>query len=362
MRAIILAAGEGSRLRPFTRKKPKPMMRAANKPILEHALDALVANGIKRVTMVVGYRREKVQSYFENGKRWGLDIDYVFQDALLGSGYALSLAPFDEEDVLVLGGDNVVDTRLVKDLLAAPPGIALAAKRSPNPSKYGVVTFDGANVKRIEEKPATFESEFVNTGVYRFPKSFSRAVAEGVRTGLMGVTHILDAAIRDGAKVHAVRSEGLWMDAVYPWDLLPMHVALLAKHPVLIGEDVEQGPNTVLMPTVSIGANSLIGAGAIIENSVLYDDVQLGPGSIVRASVIGEGARIGPRFTALSGPSVARIEDGSHDLKDFGVVVGEDAIIEGGVTIEPGVIVGNGARVAAGAVVRRNVPDGAYVM
>src|SRR4051812_30966027 len=107
MRAIILAAGEGSRLRPLTADKPKPMIRIANKPIIQHAIEALVDQGVKDVTMVVGYHREKVQSHFQDGRRYGARISYAFQNVLSGTAPALLAAPCPDAPFLVLSGDNV---------------------------------------------------------------------------------------------------------------------------------------------------------------------------------------------------------------------------------------------------------------
>ncbi len=381
MRAIVLAAGEGSRLRPLTGRKPKPMIRVANKPILRYVVEALAANGIQDVTLVLGYHREKVQSYFEDGRRFGVRISYVFQDALLGTAHALSLVPPGKDDVLVLGGDNIVDARLVKDLLAAPPGLALVAKAAENPSKYGVVSLDGDSISRIEEKPPKATSDLVNTGVYRVTPDFHAYLRGQVMKGLLGVTAVLQGAIDSGRGVLAVRSLGTWLDAVYPWDLLALnahlvgepvgppspaaaglHSRAVVEGPVILGSEVEVGAQSVILPTTCVGHNVVIGAGCIVENSVVYDDVQIGPGSILRNCVIGEGSRIGPRFTALSGACDVRVRDGWHELPDFGSVIGEDCVIEGGVTIRAGALVGNRARISAGSFVSQNADDGATVV
>lgn len=390
MRAIILAAGEGARLRPLTHALPKPMIRVANKPIAAYAVEALVANGIKRVTFVVGYHREKLQTYFEDGKRFGARVDYVFQELLLGTGHALSLVDFRDEDVVAMGGDNVVDARLVQDLLQARDGIRLVTKRSATPSKYGVVTLDKDRIARIEEKPLGDASEIVNTGVYFLPRGFHAQLQERVRRGIGGLSLVLQDLIEHGSAVKAVPSEGLWMDAVYPWDLLGLNEALVrrategqshaqAEGPVLVGKGTTirrtasiVGPcllgegcvlesGAALGPTTSIGNHVVVGANSVVENSVLMDNVRLGPGSIVRNSILAEGVAVGPRFTALSGPCVFEAEDGWHALEDFGCVLGSDAQLGGGVAVEPGITVGAQARVASGAWLRRSVGKGAEV-
>lgn len=382
LKAVLLAAGEGSRLRPLTATQPKTMIRVANKPIMQYAVEALVANGITDLTFVVGYHREKVQSYFEEGRRFGCHISYAFQDALLGTAHALALVEA-KEDVLVLGADNLVDSRLIQDLMAArkqhPHDVTLVAKASDNPSKYGVLTLEGNRVVRILEKPPGAASEVVSTGVYALPAGFQDTIRTAVQAGVLGIPQVLEGVIAHRGVVRAVRSQGTWMDAVYPWDLLginghvladscvvPSHPAIAKSAdivcPALIQDDVAIGPQSTLLPTTVLGENVVLGANCVIENSVLLDDVQVGPGAIIRNSIVGEGARIGPRFTALAGPCEARVADGYHALSDFGCVIGPDTVVEGSVTVEPGVLIGARARVGSGAVLRRNVEDGARVV
>lgn len=383
MHAILLAAGEGSRLRPLTATQPKPMIRVAGKPVMQYAIEALAENGIRELTLVVGYQREKVQSYFEDGKRFGCRISYVFQDALLGTGHALAQVDAKNEDVIVLGADNIVDGRLVKDILSAraarPGDVTLVAKASDNPSKYGVLVLEGTKVLHIEEKPSVSSSEFVNTGVYALPGRFAAVLRREVRAGTLGLTQVLDTYIRGGGQVHAVRSQGTWMDAVYPWDLLDINAHLLADErtlppepnvartseilgPVHMEPDTTVGPQATILPSTVLGQNVTVGAGAILENCVVFDDVQIGPGAILRNSIVGEGVRIGPRFTALSGACEVRVADGYHAVGDFGCVIGPDTVIGGSVTVEPGILVGTRARVGSGAVLRRNVENDALVV
>jgi UDP-N-acetylglucosamine diphosphorylase / glucose-1-phosphate thymidylyltransferase / UDP-N-acetylgalactosamine diphosphorylase / glucosamine-1-phosphate N-acetyltransferase / galactosamine-1-phosphate N-acetyltransferase len=377
MKAILLAAGEGSRLRPFTLDKPKPMIRAANKPIAQHCVEALVANGVRDITFVLGYQRAKVQTYFGDGRRFGATITYSFQEALLGTAPALALAPRPEEPFLVLGGDNVVDASLIKRALSAPgEGPAMVVHQSTTPSRYGVVSLDGSRVERIVEKPTNPRSEWVNTGVYRLPASFhdrTRALAE---RGVQGLPDVIQHAIDEGVHVDAVRSSDLWADAVYPWDLLRVNGILLkaghakpvklphvhADSAVLLGEDATIGPGTVLGAGTCIGNNVEIGPHCVLENVVVFDDAQIGAGSILRNTLIGEGTRIGPRFTALSGPCDVRSADGWRSLEDFGSVIGEDGRIGGAVTFLPGTTMGNRCRIAPARHVSGTLEDGSSVV
>lgn len=373
MKAIILAAGEGSRLRPFTADKPKPMVRAANNPILEHAVEALVESGISDIAIVAGYHREKVQSYFGDGKRLGAAITYAFQDNRTGTASGLATAARPSEPFLLLGGDNLIDTALVQAALKAPGnGPAIVVHRSDRPQRYGVVRMDGDRVERIVEKPAQPESDWVNTGIYRLtPEFHERAKVHP----LGGIPDLLQEAIERGTRVVAVRSDGLWADAVYPWDLLHVNALALTRAPatqslpgshverhVLVGEDSTIGQSAFLGSGTCIGRNVEIGPNAVLENSIIYDDVQVGAGAILRNTIVGEGSRIGPRFTAISGPATVRSPDGHHDLPEIGAIIGEDTRIGGAVTLHPGSILGNRVRVAHGKTVSGPVEDGAILL
>lgn len=377
MRAILLAAGEGSRLRPFTIDKPKPMIRVANKPIAQYVVEALVANGVKDITFVLGYQRAKVQTFFGDGRRFGANITYAFQEALVGTAAALALTPPPNGPFLVLGSDNVVDAGVIKAILSAPgEGPAMVVHQSSDPSRYGVVSLDGSRVERIVEKPMNPRSEWVNTGVYRFPAAFHERVQRLSEAGVLGLPDVLQTAIAEGVHVEAVKSTDLWVDAVYPWDLLKVNATLLRESHsqpptipnvhiepgVLVGEDVTLGYGTVLGSGTCIGDNVEVGPHCVLENCVVYDHVQIGAGTVLRNTIVGEGTHIGPRVTALSGPCDVRLQGGWHRLEDFGSIIGEDAHIGGTATFMPGAFVGNRSKVAPGRTVQGSMEDGSLVL
>lgn len=358
MHAIVLAAGEGSRLRPFTADKPKPMVRAANKPILQHVIESLVANDVRDITLVAGYHREKIQSYFADGRKLSARITYAFQDPLTGTARALATAPKPAQPFLVLGGDNVVDASLIKSALDASAP-AIVVHRSTSPQRYGVATLDGDRLAQIVEKPHQPRSEWVNTGVYSLTPEFHDRASALADAASAGIPDLLQQAILEGSRIRAVKSDALWSDAVYPWDLLRVHADLLhtqpaappsipgvhVEPPVLLAPDAQVAAGSTLGAGTCIGANVVIGPNSVLENCVIYDDVQIGAGSILRNTIVGAGTRIGPRFTAISGPCDVKLADGWHHLDDFGSVLGEDARIGGAVTASPGAVVGNGTTV-----------------
>src|SRR2546426_11076261 len=122
MKAVILAAGEGARMGPFTSSVPKVMSPVGNRPLLEYVVQALAENGVRDLIFVVGYRRERIQSHFQDGKSFGTHITYVTQTKQLGTAHAIWEARGHLEDpFIVLNGSNMVDGRFVEDLLAAAP-------------------------------------------------------------------------------------------------------------------------------------------------------------------------------------------------------------------------------------------------
>ncbi|MFQ6056234.1 MAG: sugar phosphate nucleotidyltransferase, partial [Methanosarcinales archaeon] len=118
MKAVILAAGEGLRCRPLTLTRSKVMLPVANKPIIEHVINACRENNIKDIILVVGYKKEKIMDYFKNGIDFGVNITYVHQKKALGTAHAILFAEkLIDNEFIVLNGDNLVDEKAISDLL-----------------------------------------------------------------------------------------------------------------------------------------------------------------------------------------------------------------------------------------------------
>jgi len=155
--AVILAAGEGRRLEPLTNRRPKPMVPVANRPLLEHVVEAVAAAGIDRIALVVGYRQERIRNHFGDGDDWGVTIEYVEQSTQLGTGHAvLQAESVVDGPFVVLNGDRIVDAAVVsqvRDLARDGDHPAMAVTTAEHPREYGVVTLDGDRVTGIDEKP-----------------------------------------------------------------------------------------------------------------------------------------------------------------------------------------------------------------
>lgn len=347
------------------------MVPVAGRPILGWLLEALAQGGVRDVQIVVGYKGNRIQSVFGDGTELGLDISYVRQEVLLGSGAALSTALTDggvPDEALVMGGDNVVDATLVSDLLEAGPN-TLALARTEEPSKYGVVDVEDGQVRSIEEKPPIEGEALVSTGAVVLDEAVLREVPQLVDDGLLGLAHVLDHVAREGPGLRAVVPEGRWLDAVYPWDLLrltasltedttgtvPDHAHLVG--PVAVGDGVTVEPGAIVRGPTSLGDNVHVGAGAIVSESVVMDDAVVGPGAHVERSVVGNGTRIRGASRLARGRGIGETSDGLHQLEDVGALLGEGVTVEGASTVLPACLVGNHATVRAGAVARGRIQE-----
>lgn len=399
MKAVILAAGEGTRLRPFTVSEPKVMISVANKPILQYVVESLVENGITDIVIVVGYKRRKIMSYFGDGSNFDANIDYVYQrkqPSQGGTAHALhkARAKIDDE-FLVLPGDNVISDKTIKDLLEGKDEYTLLVTRSKTPSKYGVCTLDDSKLCDLIEKPERSESNLISTGIYSFPPEIFDHIEEAMEERIYDLTTVVTRVMKS-KDVKGIITKSTWIDAVYPWDLQKVNSAALQnvpnsvegiiednviikgdveigegtivrggtyiEGPVKIGENCDIGPQACILSSTSIGNDSKISPFTVVKNSLLMKGINIEPSSKIENSVIGTGVNIGSNFsTYLSDASIIS-EHGLHEIKDVGCMIAEDTVIGSGVTTESGVIIGANCKITSGKVIRENVPSETRVM
>jgi len=388
--AVILAAGEGQRLRPFTVNRPKVMLFIAGKPILQYVIEALAQNGVRDIVLVVGYRKEQVLDYFGSGETFGVDLTYVTQERQLGTAHALAQAKGAiKDDFLVLPGDNLIAAETI-DRFAATAPEAVLVKKVENPMRYGVVAVQRGTVKEIIEKPAEAASNLVSTGIY----SFSRAIFDFVEPQL-DLPDVVNRMISQSQKIKALETEGAWLDAIYPWDILSLNAAILQQTqaksggtvetgvtlkgqvsigkgtviransyiagPVVIGDGCEIGPSVCIFPATSIGNNVVIAPFTEVKNSVIGNDVNIGSGSIIHDSVIDNSCNISGQFTACSGQEEIAVNQEHHSV-NFGAMLGEGCTLGNSVTAQPGVIVGNYSQIRSLKLISGRLPDRSLVM
>lgn len=385
MQAVILAAGEGKRVRPLTKSRPKGLVPVANRPIIEYIIQALHKAGIREIIVVVGYRKEQVTRFLNE-----LDqaIEVVVQEKQLGTAHALNCAKsLVKGNFLLLPGDNYIDPVSVAKI--AKTENAMLVKDHPNPSNFGVVTIHNGFVTKIVEKPEHSPSFTVSTGIFSLTRDVFR-----YNNG-NDLTETIDCMIADGVKIQAVPAKD-WQDALYPWDLIRMNERLLCgiapekngtihksaiitgavrigtgvtigpytmiTGPAVIGKDCEIGAHCCIMPNTSIGSRVKIEPFSYTCNVIIMDDVSLGSHSRVTDSVIGEGTRLSDHTGIGSRECVIEIE-GCLVKATFGAIIGDQVNVSSFSTIRGsilgnGVIVGHEHRDLSGV----TIPDNTLVM
>ncbi len=385
--AVVLAAGEGRRIRPLTRYQPKPMIRVAGRPILEYPLDALAAFGVEEVAIVVGHAKTRIQNHFGDDYR-GLDVTYLTQQSQLGSGHALQVADgYVDEEFLVVNGDNVIDETMVRGTASryaeSDATAALAVTSTTKSSEYGTVGVRDGLVERIDESDHGGSGR-VNTGVYAFNDSIFEALD---RTEFRNGERPLTGAIAElEGPVVVATPNGVWFDSSYPWDLLATNETLLYSHPelvaadrrvndsarvhesavigdhVLVGPDCKVSAGAVVRSGTCLHASTTVGENTVLEGSIVGPDARIGASAVLRDTIVGGGATIGDG-TVSPGRSATLVLDGvEYTDRRLGGIVADRATVDANVTVTPGCRIGPRGTVGSGVTLRHDVPEGAEVM
>ncbi len=401
MKAVILAAGEGTRMRPLTANLPKPLLPVAGKPFLRHTLDAVRNAGLRDVTILIGWQGHRIRESFGRGEDVGLSIEYEEQTERLGTAHALGqLRKHVEGPFLSINGDVVVSGGALKELLAFQKkagGPTMALAEVPDPRPFGVVEVADGSVTGLEEKPRAPKSHLINAGIYVFdPEIFP--LIDATPKSPRGEYEITDTirtllAVRE---VHAFRLPGEWLDVGRPWDLLRANAALLkplkgAVHgtvdagatlvgevlvedgarvragsqiegPTIIGPGAEIGPNCYVRPSTAIGANAKVGNACEVKNSILMEGTHVPHQNYVGDSVLGERCNLGAgtkvanlRLDESNIRVLFRGEQVDTGLRKLGVIMGDDVKVGINASIDAGTIIGEGSFIGPGATVRGNI-------
>lgn len=413
MKAVVLAAGEGVRLQPLTFTRPKHMISIGGKPVLEHCLDAIKACGINHVVIVVHYMAEVIRQHFSSGEKFGLEIEYVEQTSVLGTGNAVSVAePFVDSDFVLVYGDLLFTSEALKKVIdlhnSKKAAATLAVTPVEKPEDYGIVELgDDGLVKRIVEKPASGEapSNMANAGIYVFSTEIFEKTKK-IKASLRGEWEITDAVellIKEGRHVFAAEiSHEDWFDIGRPWDLLEANRWVLSRMehkilghvetgahiigpvtvtetarirsgayiegPAYIGEHSDVGPNCYIRPCTTIGKKVRIGNACEIKNSIIMDGTHIGHLSYVGDSIIGENCNLGAgtitaNYRLDAGTVKMMIKDKLVDSgrTKLGAVLGDNVKTGINALLMPGVKVGNNCWIGPNVIVYRDVPPNTAV-
>lgn len=318
MKALILAGGLGTRLRPITHTRAKQLVPVANKPILFYGLEAIAEAGIKEAGLVVGDTEAEVRAAVGDGSAWGLEITYLSQSAPLGLAHAVLIARdyLGPDEFVMYLGDNLLEQRL-KDLVdrfeaertVAPdpafgggerptPCAQILLKSVPDPHRFGVAELDAdGSVIRLLEKPELPPSDLALVGVYLFDERIHEAVA-AIRPSARGELEITDAIqwlVDHGGRVRAEVMDGWWIDTGKLTPLLDANRLILETLPRRIDGDVDQDSELDGRIVIEAGARVLrsrirgpavIGAGTTITDSFIGPFSAIGAGCIIDRSEI----------------------------------------------------------------------------
>ena len=303
MKALILAGGAGTRLRPITDTQSKQLIPVANKPILFYGLEAVAAAGIREVGMIVGHTEEEIRGAVGDGSRWGVEVTYIPQEAPLGLAHAVLTAQdfLGEDEFVMYLGDNVVPegiTDFVRAYEENKPDAQIFLVKVPEPERFGVAVLEGEQVVRLVEKPKEPLSDLALAGIYIFDSAILTAAAaiEPSWRGELEITDAIQYLIEHGYTVRAEMITGWWKDTGKPEDLLEANRIILDEMDHRIDGSVDE-------------ATHIVGDVVIEEGADVRDSVIRGP-SIIGRNVKVSGSILGP-YVAVSEDST--IEDSEID-------------------------------------------------
>ena len=340
MRALVLAGGEGSRLRPLTHTQAKQLIPVAGQPILFHALDAIRDAGITEVGIVIGHTGPEVRAAVGDGARWHLSVTYLEQEAPLGLAHAvMTAADFVRgQPFLMYLGDNVLlegVSRFVSEFERTRPDAQIFVARVTEPEHFGVVELKDGNAVRLVEKPRAFVSDLALVGVYLFDDSILEACATLSPSwrGEYEITEAIQWLIDQGKTVRVEMLDGWWKDTGRPEDLLEANRMLLAARHESAADGVVVAPDAQVSDSQLIGP-VVIGPGCRIEGSSIGPDVSLEAGctvidSTIRDSIVMQGCSISG-VESLERSILGRNVEVRHAVGRHAhrLVVGDQSVVE----------------------------------
>ena len=304
MKALILAGGRGSRLRPITHTSAKQLIPVANKPILFYGLEAIRDAGIREVGIVVGSTGDEIRSAVGDGSTWGLDVTYIAQEEPRGLAHAVLVSRdyLGDEDFVMYLGDNILlegVERFVAGFQRHRPNAQIFLAAVPEPERFGVAVLEDDRVVRLVEKPKEHISDLALVGVYLFDASVHEAVAavEPSWRGELEITDSIQYLIDAGRTVRAEMVGGWWKDTGHLEDLLDANRMLLSSLEPRVEGEVD-ARSRLVGPVV-------IERGAKVSRSVIRGPVVIGEDSIVEDSIVGPDASISFGCTV----SASEVED-----------------------------------------------------
>jgi mannose-1-phosphate guanylyltransferase/phosphomannomutase len=355
MKAVVMAGGQGTRLRPLTSNQPKPMLPIVGKPMMQHILALARRHGITEVVATVQFLASVIRNYFGDGSDLGISLSYVTEQEPLGTAGSVKNAEALLDDrFLVLSGDSLTDVDLTELIgFHEKNGAALTVtlKRAENPLDFGIViTDEEGRVERFLEKPGWGEvfSDTINTGIYVVEREILDHIPAGQE---FDFSHDLFPLLLDkGLPLFGYVTDRHWTDVgnleAYlgaHWEALERQVEVEidgfeVSDGVWLGTGAELSPDAHVVGPAYIGENSRVEGGAqILDHTVLGRNVVVNPGATLQRSIVHDGAYLG----------------GNSSLR--GCVLGKNSDVKAGARLEEGVVVADECYVGEGALINPHV-------
>jgi mannose-1-phosphate guanylyltransferase/phosphomannomutase len=373
MRAVVMAGGQGSRLRPLTSNQPKPMLPVVGRPMMEHILKLARKHGYTDIVATVQFLASVVRNYFGDGSDLDVSLSYATEEEPLGTaGSVKNAAPLLDESTLVISGDALTDvdlTELLQRHQSTGAAVTVTLARVPNPLEFGIVITDASGrVERFQEKPGWGDvfSDTINTGIYVLEREVIDLIPDGeefdfsqdlfpllLDKGFPIFGYVTDRYWTDVGNLQAyltahrdvldgkveVEIEGFELrDGVWLGDGAEIHPEAKVQGPAFVGPHSRVEGGATLRDYTVLGRGVMVKSGAFLHRAVIHDYVYVGPSTSLRGCVVGKNTDV--KFGA-------RVEEG--------VVVADECHIGEGAVIQPQVKVYPFKSVDPGAIVSKSI-------
>ncbi|MBC8170035.1 MAG: glucose-1-phosphate thymidylyltransferase [Anaerolineae bacterium] len=289
MKAIILAAGQGTRLRPVTLTMPKPLVPVANKALIVYAIEMLRDGGLTDIGIVVNSLESPICTALGDGSAIGVNIHYIIQAEQLGLAHAVSLARefVGDEPFGMFLGDNIFQDKMgemLRGFISSPFEAAIALGEVADPTRFGIAEIKDEKIVRVVEKPKVPPSNLAISGVYLFRSSIFEAIANIKPSwrNELEITDAIDWIIKQGHPVQAYKIQGWWIDAGKPDAIIQANQLVLGDLPFTVPPEGENIVKSDISHRVILGKdtkviNSVIRGPVILGNNVTIKDSYIGP-------------------------------------------------------------------------------------
>lgn len=297
--AVIMAGGEGTRLRPLTSTRPKPLLPVLGRPCIEYTIRSMVRAGVEDIILALGYRSQDIRAALGDGKNIGARLEYSYEDVPMGTAGAVKLLEDRLDDTFLVGsGDTLTDAdlgHLIDFHFRSGAEATMSLTQVERPEQFGIVGVDeNGRITRFKEKPKPEEvfSNVINAGTYVLQRKVLEMVPQGQKWDFS--KNLYMDMLAQGRGLYASTLQGYWKDIGRPSDLLEANLRMAEKtgEPSYVPGATTEG---------NLVVNNIGASGATIFGpSYLGDGTHLGAGVLVRSSCIGEGTEVGEN-TRLEG-------------------------------------------------------------